>query len=365
MSPREKYQLELAKPGVVADPVQASAIDKLEVIYQQVLARATRAPARLGWWSWSRGDADKSIGGLYLCGGVGRGKTLVVDLFHQSFPPALARRVHFHTFMRGVHAELKARRGIQNPLQEIAAAWAQEFKVLCLDEFHVVDITDAMLLAQLLTALFAERVTLIATSNELPDALYAGGLQRERFLPAIALMKAHLEVYEFHSRVDYRLRKLTEAATYYLTSDATANHQLQERFSALTQTALIESTSVLIEGRSIEARAIADGIAWFDFDTLCRSARSSGDYIELACCFHTVLVSDVPRLDDDQADAVRRFIHLVDEFYDRGVNVLVSAAARPPELYVGRRLTNAFQRTVSRLIEMQSEEYLAKPHQSG
>ena len=363
MSPRDKYQAELAKPGTVSDPVQARAIDKLEAIHHKLMTRIATPRPRLRWWRAQRAEAE--IKGLYLCGGVGRGKTFVVDLFFQSIPLNLARRVHFHSFMRGVHAALKATRGVQNPLHEIAATWARQFKVLCLDEFHVVDITDAMLLAQLLGALFEHQVTLVTTSNERPDALYSGGLQRERFLPAIALLNKHLEVYEFHSQVDYRLRKLTEAATYYLTTDGGAASQLRDRFEALTHGAVIETTPVPIEGRSISAYAVAEGVAWFDFDTLCRSARSSGDYIELACCFHTILVSDVPRLDDDQSDAVRRMINLVDEFYDRGVNLLLSAASAPSELYVGKRLAPAFQRTVSRLIEMQSEEYLAKPHQSG
>ena len=361
-TPLERYQQEHARPDFYPDRDQASAIARLDTLYHQLVASA--APESRGW-RWLRGrfgERRPYLKGLYLWGGVGRGKTFVVDTFCACVPEGLRHRVHFHSFMRDVHAELTRLRGTQDPLRTIAEHWARELRVLCLDEFHVVDITDAMLLAQLLSALFARGVTLVTTSNEAPDELYRGGLQRERFLPAIDLLKQHLQIFEFSGSIDYRWRTLTQAATYYTPCDAVAETALRHQFAALTHTVVEPRAPLQIEGREIVVKALADGVVWFDFDALCEGPRSTNDYIEIACCFHTVLISGVPKFSEENTDAARRFVNLIDELYDRGVNLLVTAAAPPEALYGGRRLAQAFGRTVSRLIEMQSEEYLAKPH---
>jgi cell division protein ZapE len=363
MTPLARYQLTLERDGFAGDPIQLAAITKLDEIYRGIMI----APKSKSVWSrlLSRPSSKQPVSkGLYLWGGVGRGKTFVVDTFYACLPEHIARRVHFHSFMRGVHRELKAQRGTIDPLRQIAARWAQELRVLCLDEFHVLDITDAMLLTQLLMALFDAGVILVTTSNEAPDMLYKGGLQRERFLPAIALLKSHLDVFEFSGRTDYRLRTLTQAATYYSPNDANAEAALRARYIALTHDTNSEST-LLIDGRQLTTRAHFDGVAWFDFAEICGGPRGTADYIEIACCFHTVLISNAPHFGDDDNDAARRFINLVDEFYDRGVNLLMSAADAPNQLYRGTRLLAPFARTVSRLTEMQSEQYLARPHLSS
>jgi len=362
MTPLARYRHESQRADFLHDPEQEIAMMALERVHQELaLTRVTDN----GWWARAvrrlRGRS-RPVKGLYLVGGVGRGKTMLVDWFFECLPEDGKRRVHFHTFMREIHHELKALRGIADPLKTVAERWSRAIRILCLDEFHVVDITDAMLLGQLLSALFARGVTLVTTSNELPDDLYRGGLQRERFLPAIALLKSHLEIVVFHGTTDYRLRTLTQAATYYSPADEAAEQALRQRFIALTQRALAVPAVITIEERDIAVKAMADGVAWFAFATLCEGPRGTADYIEIARCFHTVLVSGVPVFSDDSNDAARRFINLVDEFYDRGVNLLLSGALPPAELYRGSRLVLQFRRTASRLVEMQSQEYLSKPH---
>jgi cell division protein ZapE len=356
-TPLQRYQFALETDGLFADPIQAAAIQRLDAIFRAVLNNPAKSSL---WRRLLRPQPVNAVKGLYLWGGVGRGKTFVVDTFFTCLPEKVGRRVHFHSFMQDVHRELTRLRGTSDPLQHIVRRWAAELRVLCLDEFHVVDITDAMLLAQLLAAMFREGIILVTTSNEAPDLLYRGGLQRERFLPAIALLKAHLEVFEFSGALDYRLRTLTQAATYYVPNDDAAERALAARYTALTHAPCVAG-SLQIEGRSLVTRALADGVVWFEFSELCGGPRATADYIEIGRCFHTVLVSNIP-LFQQEDDAARRFINLIDEFYDRGVNVLCSAAAEPGELYRGSRLQAAFARTASRLIEMQSEEYLAKPH---
>lgn len=234
--------------------------------------------------------------------------------------------------------------------------------MLCLDEFHVSDITDAMLLAGLLEALFEAGVTLIATSNEAPGELYAGGLQRERFLPAIALIESHLEVLELAGELDYRLRALEQAPVYYVAAAAGADAELAQRFDAVAASAGRAGAVLEVEGRDIPTVRLADGVAWFSFDVLCGGPRATADYIEIARCHHTVFLSDIPRLGRDDGDAARRFINLIDEIYDRNVNLVVSAADEPEALYTGERLAKPFLRTASRLREMRSHDYLARPH---
>ena len=349
-SPGARYRERLQRHDLQEDPAQLAAVTQFDRIHDAL----GTAPASGGWWRrWRTPTSSATVPGLYLWGSVGRGKTMLVDIFCESLPASLRRRQHFHSFMREVHAELRALDGIADPLQTVARQWAQRYKVLCLDEFHVTDITDAMLLARLLRALLDLGVVLVTTSNEHPDQLYRGGLQRERFLPAIALLKSRLEVVELGGDTDYRLRTLTQAATYYVPA---------ERFSALTHEAPIVADHLRIEGRELPVRAHTDGVVWFDFTTLCGGPRSTLDYIEIGRCFHTVLLSAVPVMGEDDNDAARRFINLLDELYDRSVKVLLSAAAEPAGLYRGARLAAAFRRTVSRLTEMASHDYHSRPH---
>lgn len=361
-TPLERYHFELRRDDFFADPLQAAAIAKLDEIYRNLVAVK---PQYARWPRFIRRTSPAvTAKGLYLWGGVGRGKTFVIDTFYACLPSPIARRVHFHSFMRGIHHELKGLQGTSDPLRHIAQRWASDLRVLCLDEFHVVDITDAMLLAQLLSTLFRAGLTLVTTSNEAPDGLYRDGLQRDRFLPAIALLKSHLDVFEFSGTTDYRLRTLKQAATYYTPNDRNSETALQARYAALTHGAANSPSVLEIEGRTCMTRAQADGVVWFDFEHLCSGPRATADYIEIGRCFHTVLISNVPHFSDDDNDAARRFINLIDEFYDRGVNVLLSAVANPSALYRGNRLQGPFARTASRLTEMQSEHYLARPHLS-
>lgn len=361
MTPLERYEQALTRPGFERDPAQRKAVEHLDAIHRAL----TAAPAqRRRWWSIGPAQEERATPkGLYLWGTVGRGKTLLVDLFYDCLPPAIRRRQHFHSFMREVHAELKALKQVQDPLTVIAKKWASTLKVLCLDEFHVTDITDAMLLARLLETLFDRGVVLVTTSNEVPDQLYRGGLQRERFLPAIALLKEHLTVLELSGATDYRLRTLEQAAVYYVPDDARARAALHAQFEALTLQAPVAGTTLLDE-RPLAVLGDADGVLWCEFEALCGGPRGTLDYIELGRCFHTLMLSGVPVMHEEQNDAARRFVNLLDELYDRNVNLLVSAAAEPAGLYDGQRLAAIFRRTISRLTEMQSHEYLARPHQS-
>lgn len=360
-SPRARYLERVTGQELQDDPAQLAAVSELDRIHTAL----TRTSSPAGWWRRWRAPAQQAVvPGLYLWGSVGRGKTMLVDIFCESLPADLRRRQHFHSFMREVHAELRALDGVADPLQTVARQWAQRHRVLCLDEFHVTDITDAMLLGRLLRGLLDLGVVLVTTSNEHPDQLYRGGLQRERFLPAIALLKSRLQVLELAGHTDYRLRTLTQAATYYMPHDANSERALAERFSALTQGATVAPGKLSIEGRDLPVLAHTDGVVWFDFATLCGGPRSTLDYIEIGRCFHTVLLSAVPIMGEDDNDAARRFINLLDELYDRSVKVLLSAAAEPAGLYRGTRLAAAFRRTVSRLTEMASHDYLARPHLS-
>ncbi|MBI5615445.1 MAG: cell division protein ZapE [Gammaproteobacteria bacterium] len=362
-TPAQRFEFEIARHGFTADPAQLAAVALLERVHREMCA--VRTPARRDWLGRllrRAPEATPGPRGAYLWGSVGRGKTFIVDTFYECLPPQSRLRLHFHSFMRKVHHDLKACRQLQDPLDVVAARWAEGLRILCLDEFHVSDITDAMILANLLEGLFNRGVTLVTTSNEPPGNLYRGGLQRERFLPAIALLEQHLEVFELMGATDYRLRALKQAEVYHSPLGPAADAALAQGFDIVATGPGEAGVDLDIEERRIPTRRLAEGVVWFDFATLCGGPRSTADYIEIARCFHTVVIGDVPLLGEDDNDATRRFINLIDEFYDRNVKLLVSAAAAPDALYGGSRLATVYQRTVSRLREMQSEGYLARPH---
>lgn len=354
----ERYRSEVARCGFTEDPAQAAVARRLAGLREALIAAG---PARRGGLLGRLRGPRPPVTGLYLWGGVGRGKTWLVDLFYESLPFPDRRRVHFHRLMIGVHAELKARPGA-DPLPGIARGYAENARVLCLDEFFVSDIADAMILGGLLGALFDEGVTVVATSNVPPDDLYRGGLQRERFVPAIERMKRHMDVVHLETGTDYRLRALERAELYHSPLDDEAEESLAASFRSIAPEAGEADVSLDINGREMTTIRHADGVAWFSFDELCEGPRAAADYVELAREHHTLLVSGVPVLDDARNDPARRFIALVDECYERNVKLVISAAEGPDELYRGKRLAFEFDRTRSRLTEMQSHDYLAREH---
>lgn len=301
--------------------------------------------------------------GVYLWGGVGRGKTFLADEFFAELPVREKRREHYHRFMQDVHNRLARHRDRRSPLEQVAAEVAAKARILCIDELVVNDVADAMILGNLLAALFRYDVTLVATSNLPPSRLYHGGLQRERFLPAIALLEKRCRVIELDAGMDYRLREL-ERATLWLGPGVTdAGVRLEAEFERLTGGGGARDAEIQVEGRAVRARRCTEDVVWFEFRELCEGPRSAADYIEIARCYHAVFLSGIPVLDARADDAARRFVTLVDEFYDRGVKLFVSAASdEPGALYRGERLRLEFRRTVSRLHEMQGRDYLARPH---
>jgi cell division protein ZapE len=364
---RETYERELAARGYHADEAQLRALAELEALRLQLLARPKRgALARLlGRPHIGAHAGEGQCRGLYLWGAVGRGKTWLMDLFYESLPGE-ARRLHFHHFMREVHESLGELRNRRDPLPVVASALAARSAVLCLDELFVADIADAMILGGLFEALLREGVTLVMTSNTAPGELYRGGLQRARFLPAIALLQRELRTVELDGAIDYRLRQLKRRPIYLSSQSADTPARLTALFEALADREAEPQRELVIQGRPLHAIRRSGEVVWFSFATLCEGARSQNDYVELAEDFHTLLLSEVPVFaEPQQDDAARRFIALVDELYDQGVKLIVSAAAAPETLYRAERLRETFQRTVSRLTEMQSEAYLARPHGRG
>ncbi|PLW82921.1 cell division protein ZapE [Kineobactrum sediminis] len=359
MTPWQRYQADLEQPDFVHDQAQEEAVRLLQELYDRLLARHRQS---LRWWQRLRRSTPEPEIGLYLWGGVGRGKTYLVDTFYECLPLPNKTRVHFHRFMQRVHVQLREFAGEKNPLELVADQLASEAGVICFDEFFVTDIADAMILGGLMEALFERGVTLVATSNIEPHRLYENGLQRQRFLPAIALIERYTKVVNVDAGVDYRLRTLEQAELYHCPLDEAADLSLRQSFERLAPHPGHAGASLSVNGRELRTRSLADDVVWFDFAELCEGPRSQNDYIELARIFHAVVLSAVPAMGSANDDAARRFINLVDEFYDRNVK-LVMAADRPLlELYDGRRLRFEFQRTVSRLQEMQSHEYLAREH---
>ena len=362
-TPWQRYQADLQREDFSHDPAQENAVRLLQDLHERLMARyREREGGLVAWWARLRGRRREPETGLYLWGGVGRGKTYLVDTFYDCLPFQRKLRVHFHRFMRRVHDELTSLEGEKNPLQTVADRLAAEALVICFDEFFVTDIGDAMILGGLMEALFDRGVTLVATSNIEPDRLYENGLQRQRFLPVIDLVKKYTLVVNVDSGVDYRLRTLQQAELYHCPLDEGADASLRASFEALAPEPGKHWERLQINGRYLTCRCLANDVAWFDFAELCDGPRSQNDYIELSRIFHAVLISGVPAFGPDSDDRARRFINLVDEFYDRNVKLVLSAAVPLLELYGAGRLAFEFRRTVSRLQEMQSYDYLAREH---
>ncbi len=361
---RDLYQQRIADCGFQPDRAQLAAVDKLDDLRRRLIAaHSARSSTLRRWFGSLVGKAAREPErGLYLWGGVGRGKTWLMDLFFQSLPFPEARRRHFHRFMHDVHSELKQLQNRESPLDTVAAQIAHDTQVLCFDELFVTDIADAMILGGLFEGLFKRGVTLVATSNVPPQGLYKDGLQRQRFLPAIDLIERHVEVLNVDGATDYRLRQLTQAGTYLLSSAPDTPQRLETLFAELAHYGTSSGGSIEIEGRPIPVIRQSSSAVWFNFFAICAGPRSQDDYIEIAREYQSVIVSGIPVLDSHRDNEARRLIALVDELYDRSVNLIISAAAPPTDLYRGELLAFPFERTISRLIEMQSEDYLTREH---
>ena len=344
------------------DPAQRAALVALDRIHAGLSAPS---PGPLARWRARVAGHATGVRGLYLWGAVGRGKTMLVDQFVASLPDDIALRVHFHRFMLDVQAALRRLGAVRDPLPRVAAGIAARTRVLCLDEFMVTDIGDAMILHGLLSALFDSGVVLVVTSNTPPDNLYKEGLQRARFLPAITLLEQRCEVLELASPHDWRLRALTRAPVYLTPDDARTEAALARLFEELVQGPVRENGKLQLNDRAFSVRRVCAQAAWFDFAALCDGPYGSADYIELARTYPAILISGLPQFTPFNEDAAQRFVHLIDELYDRRVKLAVTAQAPVVELYDGKRLRLEFARTISRLIEMQSREYLAEAHRPG
>jgi|TARA_B110000438_G_scaffold303669_1_gene366369 cell division protein ZapE len=332
------------------DEKQFFLIEKLDLINDQILKQSH---------NWFR---KKKIKGLYIKGEVGRGKTQIMDIFFENLKIERKQRLHFHRFMKKLHEELDRLSGKADPLEKIAEELAESTEVLCFDEFFVEDIGDAMLLGRFIRKLFKHPVTLIATSNTLPDDLYKDGLHRDRFYPAIESIKENCEVFELASIQDYRLRTLEKLEIYLITKEDPQDKLLAKNFSELTNSIYEKDRNVEILGRKIKTKRLANGSVWFSFNELCEGPRSSKDYIDLCTEFHTIFISDIPIFRSENNDSARRFIALIDECYERNVNLILSSEVNIKEIYFEGHLRESFKRTSSRLEEMRSREYLSKPH---
>lgn len=351
---RAAYEAELATRGYTSDPAQLRAVAALE-----------RCASEWAGFKEQRSNALKKLinhpevpRGVYMYGGVGRGKSFLMDCFYGAVPIRRKTRLHFHEFMREVHRELRELQGTVNPLDELGKRISRRYRLICFDEFHVADITDAMILHRLLAALFDNGVGFVTTSNFRPDDLYPNGMHRDRVLPAIELIKDKLEVLSVDNGVDYRGRTLGQLKLYHTPLGPAADAEMAQAFNRLAESQ-DENPVLQIESRQIQARRKAGGVVWFDFKTLCGGPRSQNDYLEIATQFHTVLLSDIPAMPVRMASEARRFTWLIDVLYDRRVKLIMSAQVPPEALYTDGPLAHEFPRTVSRLNEMQSAEFLA------
>ena len=351
----------LERLGYAADTAQKAAADSLQRLYTELLD-----------FKVARGSTFKRLlapprppRGIYFWGGVGRGKSFLMDCFFNAVPYRRKKRIHFHAFMQQIHRELEACKGEADPMMKVAAKIGRDVRLLCFDEFHVSDIADAMILGRLLDGLFECGVILVMTSNYPPDGLYPNGLQRENFLPTIALLRDHLEIIEVDTGVDYRLRTLEQVAIYHHPADAQAEAKMLDFFRLVAGGEGKKGGRIAVLGRDIDTLRRANGVIWFDFKTLCGGPRSQNDYLEIARSHHTVLLSGIPKLTVHQASEARRFTWLVDVFYDHKVKLIATADVPADALYTEGTQAGEFARTVSRLTEMNSREYLALPHNAA
>jgi cell division protein ZapE len=362
---KQLYEQQVVARGFEADAAQLDAVARLDELRSQLLSAANTPRTPLPrWLSRFAGGAHQAPRGLYLWGSVGRGKTWLMDLFFDTLPVPQRRRRHFHRFMQDMHAELTRLKQQRSPLDAVAANLARDTRVLCLDELYVSDIADAMILGGLFEGLMRRGVTLVITSNTPPGELYRDGLQRERFVPAIQLLERKLDVLRLDGATDHRLRHLTQAGTWLAAGAPDTTARLVSLFAGLADHGVHAGGGIEINGRNIPIVKSGGGAVWFEFTALCSGPRSQEDYIEIARDFQSVILAGVPVMGAARDDEARRFIALIDEFYDRNVNLIVSAQAPATGLYQGERLRAAFARTTSRLIEMQSADYLAREHRA-
>lgn len=353
MNVLEYYQVALSQRGFQADDAQKRAVDRLQQAYDEWLLYKGKRANKLTRLI-TRPEVPR---GVYMWGGVGRGKSFLMDSFYSVVPVVRKTRLHFHEFMRGVHRQLDELKGIPDPLNEVAKRVAKKYRLICFDEFHVSDVADAMLLYNLLNALFNNGVSFVMTSNYEPDTLYPDGLHRDRMLPTIALIKEKLDVLNVDSGNDYRKRALEQVQAYLTPLNAATDKSLRDTFLRIAETG-DEDAHVDIEGRKLKSLRRAGSLIWFDFATLCGGPRSQNDYLEIASRFHTVILSSIPRMSAGMSSEARRFTWLIDVFYDNKVKLIMSAEVEPEQLYTSGTLSNEFHRTVSRIIEMQSKEYM-------
>ncbi|MGF1750315.1 cell division protein ZapE [Vibrio cionasavignyae] len=365
MTPIEKYNNDIETNGFQRDAAQHQAVEALDRLHHEFIDYLNfEAPALTIMQKLLGKSPEEAIApqGLYFWGGVGRGKTYLMDAFFDSLPSDKKMRVHFHRFMYRVHDELKKLGDIEDPLESVAEIFHAETNIICFDEFYVSDITDAMILSSLMQALFNRGVVLVATSNIPPENLYRNGLQRARFLPTIALIQKHCHILNVDSGIDYRLRTLEQAEIYHYPLDHSANENLRRYFKQLVVETRQPDTSIDINHRDIPVIASVDDVLFATFEQLCQTMRSQNDYIEMSRLYHTVLLADVKQMDSKLDDAARRFIALVDEFYERRVKLIISAEVELEAIYTTGQLEFEFKRCISRLTEMQSHDYLASEH---
>lgn len=353
------YREALARRGYESDAAQLRAVDRLQRMFDEFVAFRASRSNRLKKLI-NRPEVPR---GVWLHGGVGRGKSFLMDCFFSSVPVQRKLRIHFHEFMRAVHRELDELKGQADPLDEVARRVSRRYRLICFDEFHVSDIADAMILERLMRALFANGTTFVMTSNYQPDGLYPDGLHRDRVLPAIEIIKRNVDVLSVDAGVDYRRKTMELVQVYHFPLTVTVQNEMAKAFDALAESA-DESSTLRLLGRELRAQRRAGGLIWFDFQTLCGGPRSQNDYLELASLYHTVFLSDIPRMSASMASEARRFVWLIDVFYDQSIKLVMSAECAPHELYVTGPMAGEFNRTVSRIQEMQSKAYLDAPRRT-
>ena len=357
LSPAERYAQALESGKFMPDEAQAEAVRELERVWQELIQRYKASKK-----AFRRFRRQSTPYGVYMWGGVGRGKTWLMDQFYESIPFRRKTRMHFHHFMQQVHRELNKLSGQRNPLDLVADQIYKDAVVICFDEFFVSNVTDAMILSDLFQKLFARGITLVATSNIAPDGLYKNGIHRDRFLPTIELVKQQCVILNVDAGVDYRLRVLKQAQLFKFPLNNEHQHWIGERFTALTQGQTVSKEPIIVNNRIVETLGHTEDVLWAEFSELCLKPRSPADFIEMANVYNTVLVSNIPHLTDYLSDGTRRFIYLVDEFYDRGVKLLLTSEDNIIEIYQGEKLAFEIERTRSRLLEMQSDDYLNSAH---